>query len=103
MYFTYGSTANFLFIRPTTLTCICTSKERHCNEGLCGVGNFIIEQAISDSYSDFSEGQLNIQWTLATSLYFSSMLIHVHVYEHKSVSKSCFSRLEVLGSLIFWQ
>ena len=40
-YFTYGSTANFLFLGPTALIYI--SKERRCNENLCGVGNFKIE------------------------------------------------------------
>ena len=56
-YYTYGSTANFLVLGPTVLICI--SKERHCNENLCGIGNFIIEQVIN-SYGDFSEGQLNV-------------------------------------------
>ena len=37
LYYTYGSTANFLFLGPTALIYI--SKERHCNEGLRGVGN----------------------------------------------------------------
>ena len=43
-YYTYGSTANFLFLGPTELIHI--SKERRCNEGLCGVGKFKIEPVI---------------------------------------------------------
>ena len=54
-YYTYGSTANFLFLEPTALLYI--SKERRCNEDLHDVGNLKIEQL--NSYSDFSEGQLN--------------------------------------------
>ena len=41
-YYTYGSTANFIFLVPTALIYI--SKERHCDEDLHGVGNFKIEQ-----------------------------------------------------------
>ena len=37
-YYTYGSTANFLFLGPTALIYI--SKEWRCNKDLCGVGNF---------------------------------------------------------------
>ena len=44
LYYTYGSTANFLFLGPTALIYI--SKERHCNEDLRGIGNFQIEQVI---------------------------------------------------------
>ena len=43
-YYTYGSTANFLFLGPTALVYI--SKEQRCNEDLRGVENFIIEQII---------------------------------------------------------
>ena len=43
-YYTYGSTANLLFLGLTIL--IYTSKERRCNEDLRGVGNFKIEQVI---------------------------------------------------------
>ena len=42
--YTYGSTANFLFLEPTALIYI--SKERRCNEDLHGVGKFKIEQVI---------------------------------------------------------
>ena len=42
--YTYGSTANFLFLGPTALIYI--SKELRCNEGLCGIGIFKIEQVI---------------------------------------------------------
>ena len=42
LYYTYGSTANFLFLGPTVLIYI--SRERRCNEGLRGVGNFKIER-----------------------------------------------------------
>ena len=42
-YYTYGSTANFLFLGPTALIYIYIYiyiiKERCCNEDLCGVGN----------------------------------------------------------------
>ena len=44
LYYTYGSTANFLFLDPTALIYI--SKERRCDEGLGGVGNFKIERVI---------------------------------------------------------
>ena len=44
LYYTYGSTANFLFLGPTAL--IYMSKERRCNEDLRGIGNFQIEQVI---------------------------------------------------------
>ena len=44
LYYTYGSTANFLFLGPTALLYI--SKERRCNEGLRFVGNFKIERVI---------------------------------------------------------
>ena len=43
LYYTYGSTANFLFLGSTALIYIYISKERRCNEGLRGVGNFKIE------------------------------------------------------------
>ena len=43
-YYTYGSTANFLFLEPTALIYI--AKERRCNEDLHGVGKFNIEQVI---------------------------------------------------------
>ena len=43
-YYTYGSTANFLFLGLTVLLYI--SKERRCNEDQHGVGNFKIEQII---------------------------------------------------------
>ena len=42
LYYTYGSTANFLFLGPTALIYI--SKERRCNEDLRVLGNFKIEQ-----------------------------------------------------------
>ena len=42
-YYTYGSTANFLFLGPTALIYIYISKERCCNEDLRSVGNFKIE------------------------------------------------------------
>ena len=47
-YYTYGSTANFLFLGPTALIYIYIyiSKEQRCNEDQCGVGNFLIEQVI---------------------------------------------------------
>ena len=47
---------------------IIISKERRCNDGLRGVGNFKIERVL-DSYCDFSEGQLNTmdKWTLVRS------------------------------------
>ena len=35
-YYTYGGTANFLFLEPTALI-YCISKERRCNEDLHGV------------------------------------------------------------------
>ena len=38
LYYTYGSTANFLILGPTALIYI--SKERRCNEDLRGIGNF---------------------------------------------------------------
>ena len=44
LYYTYGSTANLLFLGPTALIYI--SKERRCNEDLCGIGNFQIERVI---------------------------------------------------------
>ena len=44
LYYTYGSTANFLFLGPTALIYI--SKERRCNDDLYGVGNFKIERVI---------------------------------------------------------
>ena len=40
-YYTYGSTANFLFLGPTARLYI--SKERYCIEDLRGVGKFKIE------------------------------------------------------------
>ena len=40
-YYTYGSTANFLFLGATALIYI--SKERRCDEDLHSVGNFLIE------------------------------------------------------------
>ena len=40
-YYTYGSTANILFLEPTALMYI--SKELRCNEDQRGVGNFKIE------------------------------------------------------------
>ena len=40
-YYTYGSTANFLFLGPTALIYIYISKERRCNKDLHGVGNKI--------------------------------------------------------------
>ena len=43
-YYTYGSTANLLFLGPTEPLYI--SKERRCDEDLHGVGNFKIEQVI---------------------------------------------------------
>ena len=43
-YYTYGSTANLLFLGPTALIYI--SKERHCNEDLRSVGNLLIELVI---------------------------------------------------------
>ena len=46
LYYTYGSTANFLFLGPTALIYISLSKERRCNEGLRGVGHFKIEREI---------------------------------------------------------
>ena len=42
-YYTYGSTANLLFLGPTALTYIYISKEWRCDEDLCGVGNVKIE------------------------------------------------------------
>ena len=42
-YYTYGSTANFFVLEPTVLIYIYISKERHCNEDQCGVGNFKTE------------------------------------------------------------
>ena len=44
-YYTYGSTANFLFLEPTALIYIYIyiSKERCCNKDQRGVGNFKIE------------------------------------------------------------
>ena len=49
-YYTYGSTANFLFLGPTVLIYIYIyiyiSKERHCNKDLCDVGNLKIEAVI---------------------------------------------------------
>ena len=45
-YYTYGSTANFLFLEPTVLILMYISKERRCNEDLHGVGKFKIEQVI---------------------------------------------------------
>ena len=56
-YYTYGSTANFIFLEPTALIYIL--KEWCCNEDLRGVGNFKIEQIIRE-IGDFSEGQLNV-------------------------------------------
>ena len=44
LYYTYGSTANFLFLGPTAL--IYVSKEQRCNERLRGVGISKIEQVI---------------------------------------------------------
>ena len=43
-YYTYGSTANFLFLEPTVFIYI--SKEWRCDEELHGVGNFKIERII---------------------------------------------------------
>ena len=43
-YYTYGSTANFLFLEPTVLICI--SKEWRCNEDQRGVGHFKIKLVI---------------------------------------------------------
>ena len=43
-YYTYGSTANFVFLEPTALIYI--SKERRCNKDLRGIGNLKIEQVI---------------------------------------------------------
>ena len=43
-YYTYGSTANFLFLDSTALMYI--SKERRCNEDLRGIENITIEQVI---------------------------------------------------------
>ena len=45
-YYTYGSTANFLFLEPTALIYIYISKERRCNEDQCGIGKFKIERVI---------------------------------------------------------
>ena len=45
-YYTYGSTANFLFLGPTALNIYSISKERRCNEDLHGGGNLKIEQII---------------------------------------------------------
>ena len=45
-YYTYGSTANFLFLGPTANIYIYISKERRCNEDQHGVGNFKIERVI---------------------------------------------------------
>ena len=42
-YYTYGSTANFLFLEPTMLIYI---KRTRCNEDLRGVGNLKNEQII---------------------------------------------------------
>ena len=44
LYYTYGSTANFLFLGPTALIYI--SKERRCNDDLRGIGNIQIERVI---------------------------------------------------------
>ena len=46
LYYTYGSTANFLFLGPTALIYIYISKEWRCNEGLRGFGNVKIERVI---------------------------------------------------------
>ena len=43
-YYTYGSTANLLVLKPTALIYI--SKELHCNEDQRGVGIFKIERVI---------------------------------------------------------
>ena len=40
-YYTYGSTANVLFLGPTALI-YNISKERRCNEDLRSVGHFLI-------------------------------------------------------------
>ena len=47
-YYTYGSTANFLFLETTALIYIhiYISKERRCNEDLRGVGNVKTELMI---------------------------------------------------------
>ena len=41
-YYTYGSTANLLFLGPTELVYI--SKEQRCNEDLRGIGNFLLDE-----------------------------------------------------------
>ena len=56
LYYTYGSTANFLFLGPTALIYI--SKERRCNEDLHGVDILKMNEYL-DSYGNFSEGHLN--------------------------------------------
>ena len=39
-YYTYGSTANFLFLEPTVLIYVYQKNER-CNEDQRGVGNLL--------------------------------------------------------------
>ena len=51
LYYTYGSTANFLFLGPTALIYI--SKELRCNEDVRGIGNFQIEQVIRKNEKSF--------------------------------------------------
>ena len=57
-YYTYGSTANFLFLGPTAHIYY-ISKEQRCNEDLRSVGNFFKLNKSLDSCNDFSDGQLN--------------------------------------------
>ena len=57
-YYTYGSTANFLFLEPTALIYI--SKEWRCNERIYVVLEVLKLNELLDSYGDFSEGQLNV-------------------------------------------
>ena len=42
-YYTYGRTANFLFLEPTALIYVYISKERCCDEDLRCIRIFLIE------------------------------------------------------------
>ena len=45
-YYTYGSTANFLVLKPTAYIYVIISKERRCDKDQRGVGDFKIERVI---------------------------------------------------------
>ena len=61
LFYTYGSTANFLFLGPTALIYI--SEEWRCNEVYVMLEILKLNEKFN-SYSDFFEGQLNVNGLL---------------------------------------